>query len=89
MVITPDWEQGSTLFALAGDASRMTRLLGLSSRRKPAQGDWNGAALGADGSLSVLKGDAMLNVQFLNAGLTIAQALAVVDHAIARLGAGS
>lgn len=87
LVITPSWSDGRFLFKLtAGLSQNITSLLGAGqSAADTLDGSWDQAGGGIGGELYFLKGDRMLEIQHLTAGVDEAAVVRLATLAMKRL----
>jgi len=88
LVLTPRWSDGkSALAATRGVEGIMGRVVGNSSDQSAdtLEGPWDQAAIDIDGRLALLKGDRLLEIQYLMSSTDEAGALKLARSALERL----
>lgn len=81
------WEQGKVIFSMsAGLSQRISATVGVDGTSTDTlEGAWDQAGAGPTGSLYFLKGDAMLEIRYIPAGVDQVKAVELAQLAIKRL----
>jgi len=87
LVVSPVWEGGAAAFKLSGISSQIVgRALAQSQEADTLDdGPWDAAAAGIDGTLLLLKGDALLELRYRTSSIDLAGALELGRLALPRL----
>lgn len=86
LVITPTWNDGATMFEMAGGIGGMLRSqIGGADEGDALDGPWDQATAGTTGALYFLKGDRMLEIVYKTSGADVQGAARLAAAAIGRL----
>ena len=88
LVLNPRWTRGKQLFGISGGVSSIVGTVAADPDREKADtldGPWDNVQLGLDGTLEFLKGDQMLEVEYLTSSTDAVGAVKLARLALARL----
>jgi hypothetical protein len=86
LVLTPTWNDGATMFEMAGGIGGMLRSqVGGADEGDALDGPWDQATAGTTGALYFLKGDRMLEIVYKTSSTDVHGAARLAAAAIARL----